>query len=119
MADINCGDSKVECGCATYQRKLAAWNEGRTSDKDYSPVPQGGDGEYFLDLEEVMKDELAPTSKQVIIPFLKEKNFTKLVIKSTHVPPWFYVDFPELGVKADAQKQDDGKYNIIVTLNEE
>lgn len=106
-------DYPLECHCGMAESKALARKEGRVRDELYAPVLRG-DGVYFLDLDAIMHSEDAPTSKQVLIPFLQKGDFKRTEIKCSHIPPWFYVELPVLRIKALAEKKEFG-YLIALT----
>ncbi|MDT8717431.1 Fe-only nitrogenase accessory protein AnfO [Clostridium sp. 19966] len=74
-----------------------AESEKTTENKDI-PVPVETDkkGYYCIDLKNVMEHNEKVTSKQVLLPFLKNCEFEELEVSCTHVPPWFNVEAKKL-----------------------
>lgn len=54
-------------------------------------------GVYHTDLREVMKGNTSYNSKQILLPFLKNKKFTSLEILCGHVPKW--LENEQIGLK--------------------
>jgi Fe-only nitrogenase accessory protein AnfO len=60
-------------------------------------------GYYYIDLQDVMSGKTSYSSKQVLLPFLKEQPFIQLEIICEHVPKWFDKELPDLNLHYDAQ----------------
>ncbi|WP_170253837.1 Fe-only nitrogenase accessory AnfO family protein [Acetobacterium paludosum] len=56
-------------------------------------------GYFYIDLQDVMSGKTSYNSKQILLPFFKEKAFTQLEIVCAHIPKWFEKELPLLGLK--------------------
>ncbi len=55
----------------------------------YNPEPREvSPGHYFISLKEIQNCNGMITSKQILIPLLKNKQYQKLEILCLHIPPW-------------------------------
>ncbi len=53
------------------------------------PVPQEkGNGDYYISIKEIQENGKGITSKQVLLPFLRQGKFYSLEIFCNHIPPW-------------------------------
>lgn len=72
-----------------------------------------GEGKYFIDLIELQNSN-GITSKQAIIPFLKDKKFDKLEIKCCHIPPWLNVEKNNLGFDMEVKEEEKDIYKVVL-----
>lgn len=70
-------------------------------------------GIYYINLKEVMSDKNSLTSKQILIPFFRDTKFDQIIIDCDHIPRWFEKEFPDMKLKAEAQKFRDGMKVIV------
>ncbi|MFV0529536.1 MAG: Fe-only nitrogenase accessory protein AnfO [Lachnospiraceae bacterium] len=68
-----------------------------TTEVVQAPV-QTAPGEYSIDLYDIMQHKSTLTSKEVLLPFLKETEFERLQISCAHVPKWFEKELPKYNV---------------------
>jgi len=54
-------------------------------------------GDFRLNMEEILLKNPELTSKKVLIPFLKNGEFSRLDVVCSHIPKWFYTDLGVLG----------------------
>lgn len=66
------------------------------------------EGNYYINLKEIMSDKNSLTSKQVLLPFFKEGGFQQIIIDCDHIPRWFEKELPDMGLRAEAQQFRDG-----------
>jgi len=76
--------------------------------------PGKTEGEYQLNLIDALKSDKALTSKQVIQPFLRLLDFTKLEIICDHLPKWFDRELPELKLTLASEKKPDGRCYAVI-----
>ncbi|MBC2582800.1 Fe-only nitrogenase accessory protein AnfO [Clostridium sp. DJ247] len=83
------------------------------------PVPIETDkpGKYYIDLETVMETNEKVTSKQVLLPFLRNTTFDELEIDCGHVPPWFQKEFEILNLKSSVEPICEGGFKVKVYPN--
>lgn len=80
----------------------------------YQPVKNGKEGHYLLDLIKVQQCNPGVTTKQILIPFFKNVDFSELVINCSHVPKWFEKELGKFNLKADIQVSGKGWLKVIV-----
>ncbi|RCX14295.1 Fe-only nitrogenase accessory protein AnfO [Anaerobacterium chartisolvens] len=79
-----------------------------------SPVPDGKEGRFYLDLKKLQLHKPEITSKKALLPFLKNETFYELVVICAHVPPWFDRQFGDMGLKYNFAKK--GEDEVCVTI---
>lgn len=53
------------------------------------PAPvETSDGSYRISIKEIQENDTGVTSKQVLLPFLRQGKFYSLEVLCNHVPPW-------------------------------
>jgi Fe-only nitrogenase accessory protein AnfO len=70
-------------------------------------------GNYKLDLYKLLHSDSKVTSKQIIIPFLKEQTIRNLEVVCDHIPKWFDRLLKEMGFTYLISSQKDG----LITVN--
>jgi len=78
------------------------------------PIRLTEDGFYFFDFDEAIKVHPHLSSKKMIIPFLKGKNFICLIIKCTHIMPWLETFTEEYGLSME-KKKETGVYTVTIS----
>ncbi len=51
-----------------------------------------GNGRYRISVKEIQESGNGLTSKQVLVPLLRQRAFVELTIECAHVPPWLECD---------------------------
>lgn len=83
-----------------------------------TPLINGKEGYYFIDIQVEMEDNEKLNSKQLIMPFINNNDFVELEIICTHVPPWFDGEFRKLNLSSDIEKINDGTMRVKVYSND-
>jgi len=65
--------------------------------EEFSPKKIDNKGNYTVDLVKLMQTSRTVTSKQILIPFLKNEFFETLEVVFDHIPKWFEKDLPGMG----------------------
>lgn len=109
-------------GCSS-SRPAATIAHGRESCGAGCDVPRPvlvGDikeGRYSINLAEILQDNPALNSRQVLIPALEETAFKKLEILCDHTPRWFYNELNNLNLAAEPETRDvTGRWLKVVVL---
>lgn len=84
---------------------------------DTAPVESEIAGNYFLDLKKLLAKKTSLTSKQALLPFLKDTPFHVLEVLCNHVPPWFDSEFEKLGLSKEITKISENEYIVKVYKN--
>lgn len=72
------------------------------------------EGCYNVNLKEIQKNDGEITSKQILLPFLKNSTFFELRVICAHIPPWFENEFERLKLKSYNRKLGEGSYEVII-----
>jgi len=72
-------------------------------------------GDYFLNLIELLAENPNSTTKSVLIPYLKEGDFTRFDVVCGHIPPWFDKQFPEMGLAYETVNVLPDKKTVRIT----
>jgi Fe-only nitrogenase accessory protein AnfO len=78
------------------------------------PVKTGRDGCYYIDLKTILDKDSTLTSKQVLLPFLRNTDFNELEVICEHAPLWFAKEFPGLKLSATTEQLAADKCKVIV-----
>lgn len=86
------------------------------SDKKQSifPIKIGCNGNYILNLKELQERNTGITTKQVLKPFLKDNNFTELILNCSHIPCWLEVELERLNLSFECSKTGRNDYIVII-----
>lgn len=79
-----------------------------------TPVKKGKFGSYFLDYIKIEERNDKYTTKQVLLPFLKDANFEDLTVICSHVPKWFDNEFANMGLKYTSTENEKHEYKVII-----
>jgi len=71
-------------------------------------------GNYTIDLKKLLQEDGTVSSKQILIPFLKEEKFESLEVVCDHVPKWFDRELSDMGYNSHTITRKDG--NISSTI---
>lgn len=100
-------------GCSSSSRQSAPSGQDRDPCGVNHDIPLPllvGDiqeGRYLINLAEIMRDNPALNSRQVLIPALEDRSFKKLEIICDHIPRWFYNELRNLKLAAEPEVADE------------
>ncbi|MCM1566874.1 MAG: hypothetical protein FNP40_10430 [Dehalobacter sp. 4CP] len=89
--------------------KTAAENEDKRFIREISS------GHYVVSLEEIQENHLQVTTKQVLLPFLRQKKFRVLEVICNHIPQWLEPELIACRCSLQICRQDEGRVELIVT----
>lgn len=72
---------------------------------------------YLINLAEILQDNPALNSRQVLIPALEERSFKKLEIICDHIPRWFYNELRNLKLAAEPEVPDESGQWLKVVVS--
>ena len=107
-------------GCSPARRPAAtgAQSEPSVARGDIPlPAPIGAPelGHYLINLSDILRDNPALNSREVLIPALEGSSFQKLEIICDHIPRWFYHELRNLKLKAGPEVPDaSGRLTVLV-----
>ncbi|MFT4145870.1 MAG: Fe-only nitrogenase accessory AnfO family protein [Mobilitalea sp.] len=87
--------------CVQHQRT------GQEIPMEHNTIFKLRQGVYHTDLREVMKGNTSYSSKQILLPFLRQQKFTQLEIICDHVPKWLEKEQTQLEVRILIEKYKD------------
>jgi Fe-only nitrogenase accessory protein AnfO len=81
-----------------------------------SPVLIGNEADavYGINLVAVLEENSSLSSKDVLIPFMKNTNFRKLIIDCTHTPKWFDSAMNQLKLNYMIEEKEENQLRVIV-----
>ncbi|SFR15520.1 Fe-only nitrogenase accessory AnfO family protein [Desulfoscipio geothermicus] len=80
------------------------------------PVPEEtGAGCYRISIKEIQENNIGVTSKQVLLPFLRQGNFYELKVLCNHIPPWLEAEFLTGKLCGEVNNIGSGELEIIIT----
>jgi Fe-only nitrogenase accessory protein AnfO len=106
-------------GCSPARRPVASEaSEPSAPRSDIpQPVPVGDPqrGHYLVNLSDILRDNPALNSREVLIPALEGRSFRKLEIICDHIPRWFSNELRNLKLKAGPEVCDAaGRVTVLV-----
>jgi Fe-only nitrogenase accessory protein AnfO len=72
------------------------------------------DGYYFLNLKKALNLECSLSSKKLLLPFLRQKNFKGLEIFCDHIPRWMETELKALGLVAEIHQLKENEYKVSI-----
>lgn len=82
---------------------------------DIQTYLQKGPDRCILNLQQMLAENPQLTTKSVLLPYLREGNFSKLYIVFGHVPPWFDNELRTMGFAYETVDAPENKKTIRVT----
>jgi len=73
-----------------------------------------GNGRYRISVKEIQQNGTGVTTKQILIPVLRRREFSELEIDCTHVPPWIECDLSSGSLQGKIEKL--GPNETVVTI---
>ena len=73
------------------------------------------DGYYLISLDDIQTSNEKISSKQVLIPFLENKNLKKIDISCSHIPPWIEQKIMNYGFSMKVEDLCTNQIKIILT----
>ena len=86
-----------------------------------TPLPQAfikplGNGEFHLDLRDALRVGTGGhTSRQILMPFFRQRAFTRLTLVCDHIPRWFADTLPDCGLVSQTIPQGGGSLQVMIT----
>lgn len=74
-------------------------------------------GHFFLSIKEIQEKECGVTSKQVLVPLLRKKDFSILEIRCNHAPPWLEAEIAACGLVSRVEKLGGNEYKVVVATD--
>ncbi len=88
-------------------------NKGKNN---FEPAPvEISNGCYRISIKEIQENDIGITSKQALLPFLRQGRFICLEILCNHVPPWLQAELMGGGYSGEIEKIDHKEVKIILS----
>lgn len=71
-------------------------------------------GVFFVNLKSALNMDCSLTSKKLLLPFLRKKEFTSLEIHCDHVPRWFHTELAPMKLHPTIIKTNENEYRIFI-----
>jgi len=71
-------------------------------------------GVYVVNLKKVLNLDCSLTSKKLLLPFFRKKEFNRVEVFCDHVPRWFETDLPPLQLHSTIVKLNDNEYSVHI-----
>lgn len=79
------------------------------------PKPEDlGNGCYRISLKEIQQKNSQFTSKQVLLPFIRQGKFYGLEVICNHIPPWLEIELISDNLNSQIEKNDLGEIKINI-----
>ncbi|MBF7082953.1 nitrogenase [Desulfallas sp. Bu1-1] len=88
--------------------------EQKTETVPPAPVETSA-GCYRISIKEIQEKNLGVTSKQVLLPFLRQGNFYELKVLCNHIPPWLEAEFLSGKLCSNVNELGTGELEITIT----
>lgn len=72
-------------------------------------------GYFSISLKELQETNAGLTSKQVLIPFLRQVPFVELEVTCSHLPPWLETEFLKGSLSGDIKRISSNELKVIIT----
>jgi Fe-only nitrogenase accessory protein AnfO len=112
--------SQDSCGCGSGCSSSRKGNTGFNMENKIipAPIPAGdiNDGYYKINLADILKNDPALNSREILIPFMEKKTFKKLEIFCDHLPKWFSREVDLLNLKVESENPDVSGHGIKVII---
>lgn len=80
------------------------------------PSPKETSKGYFnISLKELQETNAGLTSKQVLIPFLRQVPFVELEVTCSHLPPWLETEFLNGSLTGDIRRISNSELKVTIT----
>ena len=99
------------------QEELAEQEASGRSDVQWGPV-EISDGNYYISLREIQANNMGVTSKQALLPFLKDGRFHTLEVLCDHIPPWLEMELLNGGLTAKTEKAGQAGIRVFISRKE-
>lgn len=77
--------------------------------------PGVNEGDFSINIEEIVFKHPDLTSKKILIPYLKNGEFSSLAVICSHIPKWFITDLSSMGFECETVNESPNKVTVKVT----
>ena len=98
------------------EKEEEAQINGAKEEVEPLPVPVDlGNGHYSINLKKIQQNNSGFTSKQVLMPFVKQGKFYQLEIICSHIPPWLEMMLQEGNLIGVIEKISPGETKVTIS----
>lgn len=98
------------------EQEEAKLNERQTPIRNTIPLPiERANGEYYISIKEVQENGSGITSKQVLMPVLRQGKFYSLEILCNHIPPWLEVELKDGSLVGRVEKKTPTETHVYIS----
>ncbi len=97
-----------------YYKEKEELNKEEKNEVIPFPIKKSENGCYFINLKKAQENNKGISSKQILIPFLKNTPFYELEIQCSHVPGWFENGLDCYNVEKEVIKYNEKDIKIFV-----
>ena len=72
-------------------------------------------GHFSVSIKELQEQQSGVTSKQILLPLLRQKQFSILEILCNHVPPWLEAEITTAGLAFQTEKLGGNHFKVVVS----
>lgn len=72
-------------------------------------------GSLFISIKEIQETDIGITSKQALLPVVRQGKFRELEVVCAHVPPWLELEAMGQGYGMLAEKLSSGGFKVILS----
>ncbi len=104
-----------------YEKRMRESEESSMSpEEEYPCRPYRTEeaGRYELDLRKLQKVHPEISSKQALLPFIRESEFSMLTVYCDHIMPWLDGRLEAYGLTYKAKKLEQGGYKVEISCND-
>lgn len=97
----------------TMQREPRKTEGMKAEPQDYFELTEE-EGVYLVNLKTVLNLDCSLTSKKLLLPFLRKKDYKKLKIVCDHIPKWFATELAPLNLVASVTNLNEKECLVII-----
>ena len=98
------------------EQEEAKMNERQAPIRNAIPLPvERANGDYYISIKEVQENGAGITSKQVLMPVLRQGKFYSLEILCNHIPPWLEVELKGGNLVGRVEKKSPTETHIYIS----
>jgi Fe-only nitrogenase accessory protein AnfO len=99
-----------------WEKEAAARQQSQEIKRQVTmPVPvETGNGCYSISIKEIQESDAGITSKQVLLPFLRQGKFYQLEVRCNHIPPWLEAEALTGNLACISEKLGHNEFRFVV-----
>jgi Fe-only nitrogenase accessory protein AnfO len=90
--------------------------EEQSQGNNVIPLPiEREKGDYYISIKEVQENTGGISSKQVLLPFLRQGNFYRLEVLCNHIPPWLEAELTGGNLVGEVEKIAPAETHVYIS----